>query len=360
MTGLADLVHDADRPADVGLVLLQRVHAQRQADGRQEVRHGHGPLLHHAAVLAGLADHLAALDAAAGQDGAPAVGEVVAALLRVDLRRAAELAHPDDQRRVQQSAVFQVAHQGRPRGVEHPAQALYRIEIVGVRVPAEAAAVEAAQRHLDERHAALHQPAGQQAALAEQVAAVGVAQRVLLVFQVERPAGVAAHEPDGLVVGRQVARRRPRRAGSRRRPFPCLRSRPMRASRWSAGTSRGGSRFCTRERTLGGAWPGCNADRAAVADDQRGEVRPEEAGAVGERAGRAVRGDAHEARQHGVAVDQFLGDERAEGRVLDLVLGQRAGVHQLGRPRVFALLGGHGANDRHAVGEFGDLREGVR
>ena len=33
------------------------------------------------------------------------------------------------------------------------------------------------ERDLDERHAALDQPAGQQAALAEQVAAVGVAQR---------------------------------------------------------------------------------------------------------------------------------------------------------------------------------------
>ena len=78
---------------------------------------------------------------------------------------------------------------------------------------------------------------------------------------------------------------------------------------------------------------------------------------MGERAGRAVRGDAHEARQHGVAVDQFLGDQRAEGRVLDLVLGQHAGVHQLGGPRVFAFLGGHRADDGHAVGELGDLRQ---
>ena len=66
----------------------------------------HRPLRHDAAVLAGLADDLAALDSAAGQDGAPAVGEVIAALLRVDLRRAAELAHPDDERRIEQAAFF--------------------------------------------------------------------------------------------------------------------------------------------------------------------------------------------------------------------------------------------------------------
>ena len=51
-----------------------------------------------ATFLVGLADDLTALDAAAGQHRAPGARIVVAARLgaaRVDLRRAAELAHPD-------------------------------------------------------------------------------------------------------------------------------------------------------------------------------------------------------------------------------------------------------------------------
>src|SRR5258708_7866626 len=40
LDGVGRLVHDADGPADVRLVLFQRVHAKRQANGREEVRDG--------------------------------------------------------------------------------------------------------------------------------------------------------------------------------------------------------------------------------------------------------------------------------------------------------------------------------
>ena len=122
---------------------------------------------------------LAPRDAAAGQHRGPGVGEVVAAGAGVDLGRAAELAHPDDQGRVEQA-------RGSARSsisVDQPASStplscLTALEVLLMRVPAERlAAVDARERHLDERHAPLDQPAGEQAALAEQVAAVGVAER---------------------------------------------------------------------------------------------------------------------------------------------------------------------------------------
>ena len=65
--------------------------------------------------------------------------------------------------------------------------------------------IVAAERHLDERHAALDQPAGQQAALAEEVAAVGVAHGGGLVVEVERLGRLAAHQAHGPLVGRLVA-----------------------------------------------------------------------------------------------------------------------------------------------------------
>ena len=94
-------------------VRLAVVDAQDLADGRPgnprrraAVPSTIGPL------LVGLADHLAALDAAADQDARPGARIVIAAGLgaaRVDLRRPAELAHPDHQRVIEQTALFQVA-----------------------------------------------------------------------------------------------------------------------------------------------------------------------------------------------------------------------------------------------------------
>src|SRR5262249_47801378 len=96
----AVLVGDADGAADVGLILLGRVDAQAAADRRHQVADADLAIDYRGAVLAGLADGLPALDPAAAQHHAPGVGEVVAALAVVDLRRAAELAHPDDHGRV--------------------------------------------------------------------------------------------------------------------------------------------------------------------------------------------------------------------------------------------------------------------
>src|SRR5205823_1805271 len=102
---------DADRPAFRRLDLLRVVDPQDFAGGRHEVLHADGALAHRGAGAVGLADRLTALDAAADHHRAPRPGPVVAAALAVDLRGAAELAHPDDQRAVEQAALLQVAHQ---------------------------------------------------------------------------------------------------------------------------------------------------------------------------------------------------------------------------------------------------------
>ncbi len=70
-------------------------------------------------------------------------------------------------------AVGQIVDQGRPGRIEHLAQLAHRVEIFGVRVPAQRGIAQSAERDLHERHALLNQPPSQQAALAETVAAVG-------------------------------------------------------------------------------------------------------------------------------------------------------------------------------------------
>src|SRR5580692_10277240 len=106
------LVHDADRPANVRGIGFLEIDPEDRADGGQEVESGCDAVLNCHPILARLADGLPTLDAAAGNHGAPGVGEVIAASPLVDLRRSAEFAHPDDGGGVEQAAVFQILHQG--------------------------------------------------------------------------------------------------------------------------------------------------------------------------------------------------------------------------------------------------------
>ena len=133
---------------------LRRVDAQRLADRGDQVGRRRGPLLDASVPsLAGAADRLAALDAAAGQHDRPGMGEMVAPGAGVDVRRPAELAHPHDQRR--SPAIHGLS--GRPsaptsrrRALRQPGNAL---EVLVVRVPA-------LQADLDERHARPRPAAG--------------------------------------------------------------------------------------------------------------------------------------------------------------------------------------------------------
>ena len=162
---------DADRPADVRQVLLLVLDAQRLADRGQQLRHRHRAVLDGRPVGPGVADHLAALDAAAGQDRAERVGPVVAAVGPRELRRPAELAHPDDQGRVQQAR----APSGRPSA--RPSRRRPSGSGRGRRRRCRPCVSQPSSVTSTNGTPALDQPARQQAALAEQVAAVGVAQR---------------------------------------------------------------------------------------------------------------------------------------------------------------------------------------
>src|SRR5207247_1424341 len=67
-------------------------------------------------VVGGAVD-AAAADAAAGDDGTEAVGPVVAAAVDVESRRAAELAHHDHERFIEQAALGEVFDERGERGV---------------------------------------------------------------------------------------------------------------------------------------------------------------------------------------------------------------------------------------------------
>ena len=181
-------VGDPDRPADVREVLLRRVDPQRHADGGDEVGHGDRPLLDRACRRRWcgrstwpplMPPPASTVVQAAGKWSRPALLLILGVRPNSPIQTiSVESSRP---------AAPEVVHQGRPAGVEHAAELLDRLEVLLVRVPAERlVAVDARERHLDERHPALDQPAGEQAALAERVAAVGVAERGGLVVEVER------------------------------------------------------------------------------------------------------------------------------------------------------------------------------
>src|SRR5215468_11817 len=84
----------------------------------------------------------------------------------LDERQPAELAAPDDQRLVEQAAAFEIRQKGRDRLIGLPREAGVVGGDVHVAVPASFVFL-AAGVDLDEAHAALDQPAGDQALLGE-------------------------------------------------------------------------------------------------------------------------------------------------------------------------------------------------
>ena len=86
-------VGDFHRPAaGRGECRIER-DVERPADGRHQVFGREGIALDGRAIGAGFADRPATLDRRPAHNGAPRAGEMVAAGVAVDLRRAAKLAH---------------------------------------------------------------------------------------------------------------------------------------------------------------------------------------------------------------------------------------------------------------------------
>ena len=88
------------------------------------------------ALVVGLADDHALLNAAAGHGQRPRFRPVVAAQVAVDPRRPAELRHGDDQHVVEHPSLGQVLDHGGERLIELRHQVDRAVEIVAVRVPA--------------------------------------------------------------------------------------------------------------------------------------------------------------------------------------------------------------------------------
>ena len=168
-----DLLDDPGGPA-VGQALFAAVgvvdepvviEAEEVQDRRLEVVGRDDVLGRAVADLVGGAEGHAALDPAAGQPDREALAVVVAAGGRVEVpladRQPADLAAPVNERRVEQAALLEVLHQRRGRLVGPPADGGQARADAGVSVPR-----LAAEEELDEPHAALHQPPGDQAARA--------------------------------------------------------------------------------------------------------------------------------------------------------------------------------------------------
>ena len=112
----------------------------------------------------------------------------------LDLRRAAKLAAPPDDGALQQAALGQILQQRRHAFVHFRQLPAHDLEVLLVRVPALVV-------DRDVGHAVFDQPPRHQAGLPERVAAVAVAQVVLLLRQIEHLAGVAEDQFVGLFLG---------------------------------------------------------------------------------------------------------------------------------------------------------------
>src|SRR5208337_2856627 len=77
-----------------------------------------------------------------------------------------------------------------------------------------------------------------------------------------------------------------------------------------------------------------NQGLLTLADDERRILRAEEARAVSRRAEEAVRRDADEVGQLSAFLLEFLGEQRAERRVMHRAAWEVPGAHLVGRPAV--------------------------
>ncbi len=170
-------VDEADRLA-ADAVAARVVDAERLENRRCEILYLDRAVLDGHATAVGAADDAAAAHAGAGEGGRPGASVVVVAVIR-----SAELAHPDNQRVVEQAAIVEVLHQGGHRAVEDLAQVALAVDRAAVRVPV------ARVHHLDETDAVLDQAAGAEALPAERSVAVQFADAQRLLLDLERLLG---------------------------------------------------------------------------------------------------------------------------------------------------------------------------
>ena len=191
------------------IISFRGVEAEPPEKGGGQVGGGNGIGFGTGTELVAGADNGSAADTAAGQDNAVAVGPVIAAAGAIDPRAAAELAHGDDERRVEQAAIGQVVDQRRERQVGRREQVVLEPgEDVLMGVPVGELAVVLAIVNGDKPDARLDQPAGQKYTLAVLGAAVAVAEPGVFLVKVEGPADRRRSEQSERLVGVDVASRK--------------------------------------------------------------------------------------------------------------------------------------------------------
>ncbi|TXT30197.1 MAG: hypothetical protein FD138_2314 [Planctomycetota bacterium] len=178
-------VDDLDRAAERADVFVGRIDVESLADRREQVVDGDRVVIDRAAVFRGGSDDLASLDAAASHRGVEDARVVVPTAARIDFGSATELAHPDDERLVEQTAFFQIADERGHAGIGGLNQRGGAAEDVLVCVPVAAGSWRAARRDFDERHARFDHAAREQAAFAKFGIAVAGASRWRLVIELE-------------------------------------------------------------------------------------------------------------------------------------------------------------------------------
>ncbi len=187
------------------------VDADGVVDGGDDVDGVSGILQRGGAGGVGLAVDVAAFDAGTGEDSGVAIRPVVAAVVAVAvatgadaaLRAAAEFAEGDDERFVEEATFVEIRDEGGKAAIEHGGGLVFHaageadVDIPGVVV----AVGDFRPDHFDDARAGFDQAAGEEAALAERVAAVAVANFVGLIAERERFAGLAGRdEAEGRVV----------------------------------------------------------------------------------------------------------------------------------------------------------------
>ncbi len=214
-------------------------------------------------------------------------------------------------------------------------------------------AVDAAERDFDERHVAFYQPSGQQAALAEAIAPVGVADLVGFFREIEGFARGAAHQPHGPLVSNAVP-------DGRSHGVLADEAVVERAEQAQPGVDGGLvdrlGRFEIGDLQIIGLLAFAAA-RQAVADQQGIVLRTQKAGTIGAGAEGAVGSDADEVRQFRVRTAELFGHQRTERRIADRPLRQIAVAHQVRGAAMVPFLGAQGTEHGQMLALLGQQRQ---
>ena len=269
---------------------------------------------------------------------------MVAAVERIDRRRATELPHHEHDRRFEEVAVFQIADERGQRRIEE-------LRLGGVAGEVAGMGVEAGKRDLDASHPRLDEPPGDEAAPPEITVAVEPLHRFRLAVEIEGGELLRGHEREGFAERVLVERpphrlaptglKRPRQAVERAEPARLTVNRDMRDEILPL--------LPRREHPVG-------IELVAEIAAARGELRPpqrDEAGQLQASRRKFVRSDRPDGRMDGGRVGTVAGLDRVlTAFVVPLLRHQRPdegkAIENLREP---GIVGGdpHAGDDRGNV-----------